>query len=161
MYYRKILLQSFVVAVGLYLSSCGNTDSDFTRGPAYSVEIGMMCVQGPSDHYDFSSTLTADAPVIFKLYPKGCYSSSCTIVYDASCSVTRESILKVKGNFSLGNLSGMNSCTADCNGGGVAMCSAGLLTPGDYTAIAGDLELFFTIPSKGPRQCVGSPFLFE
>jgi hypothetical protein len=110
--------------------------------------VGHLCVLGP---------LQAGQPARFQVRPQGCFSSTCTFIFQAGCAVERNgSELRLDGLFCLGNIP-VSACTPDCGGGGFAECSSGALAAGIYTAKLGGLELAFTVPSA-TGGCVGNAF---
>jgi hypothetical protein len=122
--------------------------------------VGRICVSGASTRNP--TQIVENQPIRVVLYPKGCYSSSCTAVRTASCAVTPGgATLPVTGRFCLeppGSPGG--GCTADCGGGGFAECSSGALTAGSYTATVDQLTVSFTVPSTiaTGELCVGDQF---
>jgi hypothetical protein len=121
------------------------------------IEVAQICVHG--DFQGDNEVLTPGKPVHFQLGPKGCMSSSCTIVYEASCSVTGTQSLTLSGTFCLGS-TGAGVCTPDCGGGGAAQCDSQNLQAGEYVATIGNLQVNFTVPSTLPAGgiCAGNPF---
>lgn len=105
--------------------------------------------------------LTAGGKVRFQLYPKGCFSSSCTVVHEASCSVVAGTSFTVAGTFCLEDTSKMGgACTPDCSGGGFANCEEPSVNAGMYTATADGLSVSFEVPSSLPPggSCAGNQF---
>lgn len=107
--------------------------------------------------------LTADTPVRIELRPQGCYSSSCTMVHEASCQLVSQmgDALVVDGAFCVEDTSSrMPGCTADCGGAGVASCEIGTLAEGGYSVSYGELSVLFTVPMTLPfgGECVGDSF---
>lgn len=121
------------------------------------IEVAKLCVRG--DFQGDNEVLTPGKPVHFQLAPKGCWSSGCTIVYEASCTVTGTQSLTLSGTFCLGSTGG-TVCTPDCSGGGIAQCDSQNLQAGEYVATLGNLQVNFTVPSTLPAGgiCAGNPF---
>jgi hypothetical protein len=96
------------------------------------------------------------------IIPAGCYSSSCTQVFDARCSVLGTgNDREVITHFCLSeDTSGAVGCTADCSGGGDATCTVSGLGSGEHTVQVDGLTLEFSIPTTVPPEgiCTGSPF---
>ena len=117
---------------------------DETPAPA---DLCVRGEQGPS-----GEQLVPDRPVRFELRPAGCYSSSCTQVVDASCSVMRAGPeLAVSTNFCLDIESDPTvPCNDDCGGGGLAACSSEALPAGGYSVTAGAFTVLFTLPMSLP-----------
>ena len=125
-------------------------------------EVGQLCVRG-----EMSATgeeLVAEAPLKVQLMPKGCFSSSCTKIYESSCTVKLDAadatVATVSGLFCL-EPTGDLMCTPDCSGGGVAGCETETAVgEGSYTVAAGDLHVEVAVPSSVPfgGVCAGSPF---
>jgi len=118
-----------------------------------------LCVRGtPTSD---GETVAAGDPMIFDVTPGGCWSSSCTVKVEASCTATPGDVtIFVKGSFCLGS-TGAPMCTADCGGGGFASCSGGIWYNGTWpVALEGAGELGVTVPSTLPfgGVCVGSQF---
>lgn len=124
---------------------------------------GRLCVRGTPDPQTGQEALTVNGPVEFQVMPKGCFSSSCTKIHEATCSVMLDAAgnFAVQSSFCLENLN-LQACTDDCNGGGFANCSppSGNLGAGTYTATLGNLNVTFTIPSQLPPggACAGMQF---
>jgi len=132
-------------------------------GACASTAVGKLCVRGQFDAASNQEVLTAGGPVRFEVMPKGCFSSSCTVVHEASCKVAvgAGKDYQVTGTFCLEDTSGQQpGCTADCNGGGFANCQENTVAAGSYTATAGGLQVSFTVPSMLPLggTCVGMQF---
>lgn len=115
-------------------------------------EIGTVCLK---------EDLAPGAPIAVQVLPRGCFSSSCTIVLRSLCQVARsDGGLAVTASFCLRDTGGP-ICTADCSGGGFANCAfADGLPAGDYKLRPGELELAFSVPSQVPPGglCAGSMF---
>jgi hypothetical protein len=128
-----------------------------------SAEAGRLCVRGVPDPEIGREVLSADGPVTFQVFPKGCYSSSCTIVREASCEASPATggAFELTAAFCLESTEGPQGCTADCNGGGVASCERAPAAAGQYRAKLGALEVTFDVPSALPvgGACDGDPLL--
>jgi hypothetical protein len=94
--------------------------------------------------------------------PRGCFSSSCTEVRTASCSVSGTTALTVDAHFCIASSAAPGvGCTADCGGAGYASCApAGALTAGQHTVKLGAFSVTFSVPGALPvgGECIGSPF---
>lgn len=152
--YAQGWIGSVVSASGLYSVGLEGTQLDSACGPSRcvsgeEVEIGQLCLE---------SALQVGQRARFRVLPEGCFSSSCTQVREASCSVAARSgsTLTLEGLFCLQRVSPSGDCTSDCGGGGAARCASGPLEAGTYTARLGNLSLTFTVP--GPAVCAASPF---
>lgn len=124
-----------------------------------SIPAGEVCLRplaGGSDELE-----EGDSAVLV-IVPAGCYSSSCTQIFDARCSVVGSgNERQVITHFCLSeDTSGAVGCTADCGGGGTADCRLSGLGAGDHTIQVDDLTLEFSIPTTVPPLgiCTGSPF---
>lgn len=137
----------------------GPVDAALTDGAVECKEtpISRLCVRGEAAG-GASEALASGAKVTFQVSPKGCHSSSCTIVVDAGCVVEGEAggVVTLSGSFCLGK-GAYPECTPDCSGGGFRRCEASGLADGKYTAKLGDLEVPFEIPGTVPLggTCVG------
>ena len=113
--------------------------------------IGKLCVRGEIDPQGNQEVLTAGGKVLFQLYPKGCFSSSCTTVHEASCSVVAGTSFSIAGTFCLEFTSDVGmGCTPDCSGGGFASCDEPSVDAGMYTASIAGLSVSFEVPSSLP-----------
>ncbi|HEX2223875.1 MAG TPA: hypothetical protein VHN15_06695 [Thermoanaerobaculia bacterium] len=118
-------------------------------------EIGRVCLLGP---------VRRDQPLTFAVYPKGCFSSSCTLTTHVDCEAVRDgNEVFLDALICLQTNVGTNPCTPDCSGGDRALCglsAVGQSGGGSYVARAGDLRLPFTVPMQVPEGglCVGDPF---
>ena len=141
----------------IHLMACSGENNDSGLDTVFTAKIGMICVMG--NVQGNNGIISADTPVHIILYPKGCFSSSCTEKLKTSCAVTGDSTLTVNGVFRLRS-TGDSACTPDCSGGGSTACESQNLSPGAHTATAGDLKVSFTVPSiiPGGGICAGSPF---
>ena len=119
-------------------------------------EIGQLCLLGRD------GAVHRNEPLTFTVAPKGCFSSSCTSVFQVSCTAAvRGTEIVLDPLICIGHRSSDLPCTPDCNGGGRWNCGLDSgLQVGNYTARAGGLSLPFRIPSTIPPGglCVGSPF---
>lgn len=105
--------------------------------------------------------IAAGDPVQVQVYPKGCFSSSCTQQDVAKCSLMPGDLTTfVQAEFCLSNTGGSGGCTADCGGGGVASCGGGTWSVGEWPFALGSAVVSVTVPSKLPLggKCVGSQF---
>lgn len=130
-------------------------------GPACTdTPVARLCVRGTLG--STSETIAVGDNLKIQVYPRGCFSSSCTSVVVAMCSVTGSSPFVADGRFCLADDSSPGvGCTADCNGGGFANCeSPTTLTAGQRTVSLGTLSVTFTVPSTLPfgGRCDGSQF---
>lgn len=131
-------------------------------GQCTEEEVARLCVRGETVSGSAQEDLRVGGKVFFQVFPRGCHSSSHTIVREASCSVTDASTqaLKLSGKFCLGSVTGGGGGTPDCNGGGFGRCEQDGLVAGNYTATLGNLTIAFTVPSKitVSNSCTGSQF---
>ncbi len=131
------------------------------NGVCSNAPIGRFCVRGAIDAATNQEVLSADGPVQFQVFPKGCFSSSCTKIHEASCTAMEatDNVVQVNGTFCLEDVAAP-ACTADCNGGGFADCAVSTLAAGTYTATLGALQITFDVPSNLPLGgvCVGQQF---
>jgi hypothetical protein len=121
-----------------------------TQGPACDEKPpGRVCIRGVP--VASGERLVVGSELALSVTPAdGCYSSSCTRVDVATCSVVADNgDFVVSANFCLADTSGsVNGCTDDCGGGGVAECSSTtVLTKGEHTLRVGDHSLTFDVPS--------------
>jgi hypothetical protein len=109
--------------------------------------IGRLCVRG--EPAKGGEQIIDGSAVKIQLYPKGCFSSSCTVKHQTICTaVASGTAIQVTGLFCLEQKSG--SCSTDCNGGGYAECAPGAIASGSYTASAAGLSVQFAVPSMVP-----------
>lgn len=95
------------------------------------------------------------------VYPKGCFSSSCTKAEASSCSISATGgDVSVTATFCLLDTSDGGPCTADCSGGGFAGCKGGTWTAGSHAVSLGGQSVTVTVPGEVPAggACAGSPF---
>ncbi len=120
-------------------------------GACTETPIARLCVRGVTQDGAATEALLAGGAVRFQVFPKGCHSSSCTQVREASCAVQSATagVVLLTGRFCLAS-TGDTACTPDCSGGGFAGCEQGGVAPGSYTAKLGALEVPFTVPSTLP-----------
>jgi hypothetical protein len=141
--------------------SGGNGSGGGGGGGCANAEVGRLCVRGTVDSQTNQEVLTAGGPVMFQVMPKGCYSSSCTIVKEASCVAPAPSggAFELTAAFCLeGTMD--QGCTPDCSGGGFASCEQASVPAGQYTATLANLMVTFDVPSVLPAggMCVGQVF---
>ena len=119
-------------------------------------EAGQVCIVGGSG--DGPHDLGAGEPISVRVFPKGCFSSSCTLRYRNLCQVSQdEAGLVAEASFCLRDIGGDDACTADCAGGGFADCVlAKGLPDGNYSLRLGDLEVAFSVPSQVPSEGICS-----
>ena len=138
-------------------SADGATDAALDAPSCTDTPIARLCVRG--DQTGADETLVAGGTVRFQVYPKGCHSSSCTKIVEASCAVQKNegNVITLGGKFCLGSTGG-TVCTPDCNGGGFGSCNATGIAAGRYTAKLGTLEVAFEVPSTLPfgGACAGT-----
>lgn len=119
---------------------------------------GKLCVRGtPTSE---GEVLTGGEPLKVQVHPKGCFSSSCTTIHEASCTATGAGSINVDALFCLSPTDD-TVCTPDCSGGGFADCAtAASLPDGVYTVTMGDLSVTVTVPDTLPfgGLCAGSQF---
>ncbi|MFZ4579779.1 MAG: hypothetical protein ACOYOB_15420 [Myxococcota bacterium] len=121
---------------------------------------GKLCVRGTV--IESGEELKVGDPVQATVYPKGCFSSSCTQAVTAACGITMTAgSLQVSAEFCLKDTSVPGGgCTADCSGGSFATCNAGVWTAGTHVVSMGDQQVSVTVPSTLPfgGTCAGSQF---
>lgn len=123
--------------------------------PYGDTPIGRLCISRPAD-----GSLDPGDDLAVEVFPKGCFSSSCTLVYRSLCDLRRTdaTTFDVDAVFCLRHHGEI--CTEDCGGGGSARCArAGGLRMGGYWLRAGDLDMMFSVPMQIPSGgiCVGDP----
>lgn len=147
-------------ASGLYSAGMEATALDSACAPnrclrGEQAEIGQLCLLGQD------GAVHRNEPLTFAVVPKGCFSSTCTSVFQVSCvTAVRGSEILLDPLICTGPRNDL-PCTPDCNGGGRWNCALDPGLPvGNYTARAGGLVLPFRIPSTIPPGglCTGSPF---
>lgn len=129
------------------LSGCTNTPAS------------KLCIRGKQ--VADGEEIAAGDPIQVQVYPKGCFSSSCTKKEVASCSLEPGNVTTfVKAEFCLANTSGSGGCTADCSGGGFATCGSGTWSAGEWPYNLNGTIVTVKVPSKLPfgGQCAGSQF---
>ena len=120
--------------------------------------IAMLCIRGEAGAD--GEVLAEGAAASVQITPEGCWSSSCTTIHTAECSVSGGSgHLTAEGLFCLAP-TGDDVCTPDCSGGGFASCGTPSLDAGSWTVSHGGLSVTFEVPSVIPYggACAGSPF---
>lgn len=137
----------------------GGSDAAPDGGECSPAPVGRLCVRG--EPTSGGEALTAGGTVTFQVFPKGCFSSSCTEKVQTSCAAMPSgTAFDVTGTFCLRGNSGGGACTADCNGGGFANCAQMGVAAGSYEARLGSLKVSFTVPSTLAfgGSCEGSQF---
>jgi hypothetical protein len=123
--------------------------------------IARLCVLGDiGNAHDF---LVTGHPIQVQLWPKGCFSSSCTQIVGATCDVGAEvqGEVQVSGGFCLADKSTPGGpCTADCSGGSTATCEGGAWTAGQHVVRAGNLAVTVEVPAaiEMGGVCTGTQF---
>lgn len=144
------------VQTDCYLGKCivaGSQCAGQTAEPA------KVCVRGKP--LGGKEQLAVGDEIEVVVYPKGCFSSSCTKAAESSCSLsTTGGDVSVTATFCLLDTSNGGGCTADCGGGGFAGCKNGTWTAGSHAVSLGGLSVTVTVPGDVPAggACVGSPF---
>jgi len=143
-------------------SSSGNGGAGGS-GACTNYPVGRVCVRGEIDATNNQELLKVGAVVTFQMFPKGCFSSSCTSIHEASCTI----MSGMPNHFDLGSTFCLEDttlqqpgCTPDCNGGGFATCDQPGVAEGTFTASIDNLQLSFTVPQTMPLGgiCVGNQF---
>jgi hypothetical protein len=120
-----------------------------------------LCVRGPTST-SAGEPLKVGDKLKIQVEPRGCFSSSCTEVRVATCTVSGTAPLAVDAHFCLASSAAPGvGCTADCAGGGFAVCApAAALTAGQHTVKLGGLSVTFSVPGNLPAggECIGAPF---
>lgn len=136
---------------------CAQTDECLA---GTKTELGQLCVRGTPAAGNVE-VLEVGKPIQIQTWPKGCFSSSCTDIHTATCSVTTDTFeTTVNALFCLEALP-EPICTPDCSGGGFANCETEpISTMGTYTVKSGGLSLLVRVPSELPvgGSCVGELF---
>ena len=140
-------------------SADGSADAAQDAPTCSDTPIARLCVRGDQTGGGTGEPLVAGGTVRFQVFPKGCHSSSCTKIVEASCAVQKNegNVITLGGKFCLGSTGG-TVCTPDCSGGGFGSCSAAGVAAGQYTAKLGTLEVAFEVPSTLPSggACAGT-----
>jgi len=164
--------------VGTSLQASGRFNVGFSASPlsspctnegcvsGESLEVAELCILGlPVPMATIpTAVLQPDTPLEFRLRPAGCFSSSCTQIFRANCSVLglEGNTLDLNADFCVAeDRQAGAACTPDCNLGFDAVCNYFPGLPeGSYKATVDGLELSFQIPSGVPLDglCVGAPF---
>jgi hypothetical protein len=100
-------------------------------------------------------------PIQVQVYPKGCFSSSCTKKEVATCSLMPGNLTTfVQAEFCLASTAGPGGCTADCGGGGFASCGGGTWSAGEWPFSLSGTIVTVQVPSLLPfgGLCAGSQF---
>ncbi|HEX2644729.1 MAG TPA: hypothetical protein VHU81_17155 [Thermoanaerobaculia bacterium] len=149
-------------ASGLYSAGMEATALDSACAPdrclvGDQAEIGQLCLLGTD------GAVHRNEPLTFRVVPKGCFSSSCTRIVQATCTaalrgteIVLDPLICQQSTAAPGT-----PCTPDCSGGGQASCTLAAGVPaGNYTVRAGGLTLPVRIPTTVPAGglCTGSPF---
>ena len=139
------------------------TGSCCDAAPCQATQQARFCVRGKSGSQ--GESIAVGDPIQVNVFPGGCWSSSCTKAQEATCSVQWSGgepwdNVNVGGSFCLLDTSNGGACTADCNGGHFATCSAGTWAAGSHTVNMGSLQLKVDVPSVVPfgGACMGSQF---
>lgn len=125
---------------------------------------GELCIFGAPDPTNPDVTvINANGFVEFELRPAGCFSSSCSVLHRASCSLERSgSDIFLESTFCLSqDMQPGAVCTPDCGPGYRTDCTLfGGLPEGSYTVQVDGLSLTFDVPSTVPITglCTGSAF---
>lgn len=110
-----------------FACEAGRCTWDYTGEPSpmcTSEPIGSLCVEGfPIGSGD---QFNDGIPLMVRLRPMGCFSSSCTKTVSASCAIEADGDdYLVKGDICLARETDPTvACTDDCGGGGDAYCEA-------------------------------------
>lgn len=122
-------------------------------------EAAVLCVRGkPAGGKE---QLAVGDAVEVLVHPKGCFSSSCTKAVESSCAIAGSGgDFTVTANFCLANTANGGPCTADCGGGGFAVCNSGTWTAGTHAVSLGGVSVTVTVPGEVPAggACAGSQF---
>jgi hypothetical protein len=139
-------------------NTCSWNYVDITPDPVcQQYDPGELCVRGtPTTD---GEVIAAGDPLQITVRSKGCLSSSCSKVQEASCTIGMGSGFEVKANFCIADTSKPGQgCTADC-GNANAECSFGQpLKAGEHKVTLGSIAVGFQVPSKLPfgGLCAGS-----
>lgn len=141
-----------ISASGGSMSGAAGTSGSSGRCPdGVEVVIDRLCIRGtPMDGGEYVAEGTEFR---IELYPQGCFSSSCTTILDASCTVTvsgsMDDELLVNGGIchAMSRVGDAVPCTDDCGGGGMAECPVEPLAAQRYFAIYEDLIVAVEVPS--------------
>lgn len=112
-------------------------------------DAGVLCVRGTPTAD--GERLAAGDPLQITVRSEGCFSSNCSEVQEASCSIVSGPDFQVKASFCISDTSNEGrGCTADC-GNVHANCSFGQpLTAGQHQVQLGSLAVGFQVPSTLP-----------
>lgn len=137
------------------MASC--CDAALCPSGGAAAAIGRMCLKPIAP----ATSLQPGAPFAVVVWPKGCYASSCTKVFSATCGVTAQppGYLHVGAAVCLEDTSSAGqACTDDCGGGGSAECPFPGLPAGTYKAMVGTWTMKFSVPSSpGQPLCADAP----
>jgi hypothetical protein len=122
-------------------------------------EGGRLCVRGtPTTD---GEVLTVGDVLTVTVQSKGCFSSSCSKVHTAECSISEGDGFDVAASFCVADTGAPGQpCTADC-GNVHADCSVGEgLSAGEHQVRLGSAVVGFQVPTKLPLGglCAGDPF---
>jgi hypothetical protein len=138
--------------------ACAEPEDAGAAGACSELEPGRLCVRG--ELTSSGEQLRVGDELKLTVYPKGCFSSSCTRVETASSSVGAG--FKAQAEFCLADVKPQNGgCTPDCSGGRFADCQSSTgLTAGTHTVELGSLRVEFNVPSSlaAGGQCSGMVF---
>ena len=118
-----------------------------------------LCVRGKP--VADGELIEVGSPITVQVYPKGCFSSSCTSIVTATCTALPGNVTTfITGQFCLTDVSAGGACTPDCSGGGFAECEAGTWAQGTWPFSLDGTIVQVTAPSKLPfgGTCAGNPF---
>lgn len=109
----------------------------------------VLCVHGTPTAT--GELIAVGDPLQISVQSKGCLSSSCSKVQEASCAVSSGQDFEVQASFCVSDTHAPGqACTADC-GTARAKCSFGQpLTAGDHQVKLGALAIGFQVPSTLP-----------
>lgn len=138
------------------MASC--CDAALCPSGGTAAAVGRICLEPIAP----ATSLQPGAPFAVVVWPKGCFSSSCTKVVAAACDVSlpANGVLHIGAAFCLQETSGPGqACTDDCGGGGSATCQApGLASAGAKKAEVGGWTIKFSVPSApGQAICADAP----
>lgn len=124
-------------------------------------EPGQLCLK--RNDGEPRASLEVGQKLSIEVQPKGCFSSSCTKVEVASCSLEEKGgNFVASAEFCMADTSVEGGgCTADCGLGMQADCQSEItLTKGKHTVTLGELSLSFEVPGVIPEDalCVGARF---
>lgn len=118
-----------------------------------TTDAGRVCIFAESGAEP--PVLEPGEPISFRFFPRGCFSSTCTIPFRSACTLKKtDAGLDAETGFCLRDLRDEGAvCSEDCGGGGFAECSLREGLPaGAHVLRLGTFEVAFSVPMELPAE---------